>query len=157
MSTEILLRSAGNALVRAGTVLVQVRSAALTDEALTRLEQAVLAQRAASRGKLGAIAVIEETAELLSPTLRERQKTVIRGLLDDPRTYAALVVEGDGIKAGLFRTLARAVGRGNTRMRIVATQDEGIAWLLPAIDSSDRAAVERGLADARAAARSTAP
>lgn len=80
---------------------------------------------------------------------------MIRGLLDDPRTHA--VLESDGIKAGLFRTLARALGRGHTRMRIVATQDEGSAWLLQAIESSDRAGIERGLADARAAARGNAP
>lgn len=133
---EEVLCEAAHVLIAAPPLLVQVRRGVLTDDALTRIERCArdLRARFMRPGKtLGLVAVLEETAAVVSDEVRARQRRLIEAWLEGVDARIATMVVGDGLTPMLQRTVARGVMFGDPRVRITKTTEESAAWIAPHI------------------------
>jgi hypothetical protein len=117
----VLLDVAGNVLLRADRVLVQVRLGALTPEVLGAIEVPVRRLLQASKEPVGFIAILDESAPVADAEIRARQRSVITQLVARGNARLAVVIMGDGVGATLRRTLVRTTVLANPRVDICAT------------------------------------
>lgn len=152
---EVVFRSPGNLQARFGNVLLQIRTGKLTLEMLDAIERGARLTRASStRGKVGAIVIVDEGAELGDAAARKRQRELLREMLADKRSYVAVVVYGDGIRAPLIRTVTRMLTRGIDRLHWSDTPEDAIRWLCRELGNIDPGDLGKAVEEARALARS---
>lgn len=150
---EIVRSDADNTVGWIANVYVQVRTGRMTRAALKELEQTARLIRARTPGKVGAFAVLEEGAEVLSNEVRAEQKQVVGDLLADPRSYACAYIAGSGTKATLLRSITRLVTPTSPRVHNARSLEEGAAWLAGALGTHTAAEIVRIVEEVRAAAK----
>lgn len=131
---ETLYAERGNALVRASNTIVQVRTGAMTLVAMEAMMGAIKRLRGELVGKRGALLVLGERAEMVTPILRKRQMRHLAELVGDPLTTTAFVIEGATPGAELYRTLARADQHLASNGAVFSSVDEGARWLADAVE-----------------------
>jgi len=140
---EIVLCDADNTVAWAGNVCVQVRTGRMTAESLLHIESVARLMRVRTTGPVGAIAVLEEGAELVSGDVRAKQREVITRLMSDPRTFMAAVIAGDGVKSALLRSVTRLPA---------ADLPDAAAWMAEQLRTHTKARLLSIVAEVRAAA-----
>jgi hypothetical protein len=150
---EVLLEGEGNLLARHRNVVIQIRSGAMTREILQRMESAALLARATSGSSVGAIAVIEEGAELASAEVRREQAVVVRRLLGDPRTHFVSVVVGQSVANRAITSVMRLLLLNVPRLKQAATIDDAVTWLVQHVENVDARALHVAIGEARARLR----
>ncbi len=150
---EIVRSDADNTVGWIANVYVQVRTGRMTRAALKELESTARLIRARTPGKVGAFAVLEEGAEVLSNDVRAEQKQVVGDLLADPRSYACAYIAGSGTKATLLRSITRLVTPTSPRVHNARSLEEGAAWLAGALGTHTAAEIVRIVEEVRAAAK----
>jgi multisubunit Na+/H+ antiporter MnhC subunit len=131
--SETLYAERGNALLRSANVFVQVRTGAMTLIALEAMMGVIRRLRVGLTGKRGALLVLGERAEMVSPMLRKRQIQWLQEMIADPLMTTAFVVEGATPGAELYRTLARADQKLASNGAVFSTVEEGAHWLAAAV------------------------
>jgi hypothetical protein len=126
---SVIYRDEGNYLVVWDRVVIQVRTGALTLAALDVIEPAVHLARARLKLPVGALGILEPTAELPPPEVRKRQRAFFEAMLDTKGTFGALVVLGDGVEAFARRAVFRTLRFGRPGMRVFDDIATGAAWL----------------------------
>ena len=126
---EIAISDRHNTVAHHGNFMVQVRHGKMTPRALDRIESTVRLLRAAIKGPVGAILVMEQSARMASGDMRARQRRVIGDLLGDGRTHAVVVIEGAGVAAKMMRTVARTLLPSHQRVSVTADVASGAKWL----------------------------
>ena len=155
-SLSVLLEVGGNVLARHGSVIVQVRTGALSHEVFGALVANVRRLTPHKPGPIGMLAVIEADAEVVETEVRARQKDFVTRLLERPEVRMAVVVVGDDVAASMRRTMARMLVPSNERLRACGDVEEGCAFVGPHAGVPTAALVE-SVTEARAvAARSWA-
>lgn len=150
---EILVSDADNTVGWSGNLCVQVRTGKMTLAALQHLESATRLIRLRTPGLVGAFAVLEEGAEIMSNDIREKQKEVVTNLLADPRSYACAYIAGSGTKATLLRSITRLITPKGPRIHNASTIEEGTAWLAGVLGTHTPSEIARIVAQVRAIAR----
>lgn len=152
---EIILHRDGHLIARFQNVLIQVRSAMMTEHVLDRIESVARLLRVATPGLVGAVVIVEEGADLAPGPLRARQTAVVRELLADRRTYFVAVVVGESVVTRAVRTFMRLALMGVPRLSTAATPEAGVGWLCDQLGRPPKAellaAVERARATVSAA------
>jgi hypothetical protein len=129
-ATEILIDEGPNFVASYKNVVLQVRTGAMTVPALEHMVSILRLVRAKLRGKEGAlIAVLEESAELSSGSVRARQQELIRELLEHERSWVATIVDHGTAKGALLRTFMRLLVFGHGRAGVFGTPLEAGTWL----------------------------
>ncbi|MEW5850979.1 MAG: hypothetical protein AB2A00_19490 [Myxococcota bacterium] len=126
---EQLWSDSGNTVVRWRSVMVQVRRGALSMEGVEGIGRAAQAARAAMSGKMGALLILETTAEVPTPDVRDRQRDVLKSLMADERLHISSAVLGEGIAASMRRTVVRAIITGNPRVKVFSSVDDAVKHL----------------------------
>ncbi len=149
---EIVLCDADNTVAWAGNVCVQVRTGRMTAESLLHIESVARLMRVRTTGPVGAIAVLEEGAELVSSEVREKQREVIARLMSDPRTFVAAVIAGDGVKSALLRSVTRLLTPRTPRIHAAANLPDAVGWMAEQLKTHTPARLMSIVAEVRAAA-----
>jgi hypothetical protein len=126
---EVHVHDAHNVVASYANVLVQVRVGAMDITTLNRIESVARLLRTRHKGPVGAIGIVEESADLTDPATRARQREVMKSLLSDPRTYSAGVMPGDSVKAGLIRSFVRMILIGQPRFHVAHDLTDACVWL----------------------------
>lgn len=122
----VVVESPGNRVVRAGSLLVQVRWDVLDHTVLEQLQRYVAS---VARGtKLGFAAVLEEHAGFNRPDVRWRQKELIQRCLVDFDARVAVLIAGEGVASTMLRSVARLLVRSPV-VRITSSPREAADWL----------------------------
>ena len=132
--SETLYAERGNALLRVANVIVQVRTGAMTLVAMEAMMGTIKRLRGELVGKRGALLVLGERAEMVTPILRKRQMRHLAELVGDSLTTTAFVIEGATPGAELYRTLARADQHLASNGAVFSSVDEGARWLADAVE-----------------------
>lgn len=153
---EVFLNTENVTVVGYRNVLVQVRTGHIGLEEVDGISAIVRTMRVGQTGRCAMLAVLEETAEIPSQEVRARQGAAIRTLLEDPRSYGAVVIAGSGARATMLRAITRLLGVGRPRQAVCSTTTQAARWL--AEQQIAEASVLVGLADyTRTLARSPPP
>lgn len=130
---EELARLPGTLAACWGTVFLQVRRGALTEDVFDRVAAAARRHKVrVPRGTPhGIVAVVEEGAPIPDEDVRTKQRAAVQEQLKDAAARFATVVVGDGIEASLLRSASRGVVPSHPQLRIVARPEEASAWIAP--------------------------
>ena len=150
---EIVRSDADNTVGWVSNIYVQIRTGRMTLEALRELQSTARLIRARTPGKVGAFAVLEESAEVLGNEVRTEQKQVVGDLLADPRSYACAYIAGGGTKATLLRSIPRLITPSSPRVHTARSIEEGAAWLAGALGTHTAAEIVRIVESVREVAR----
>lgn len=150
---EIVTTDADNTVGWSANVCVQVRTGKMTLDALQHLESTTRLMRLRTPGLVGAFAVLEEGAEIMSNEIREKQREVVSGLLADPRSYAVAYIAGSGTKATLLRSITRLLAPKGPRIHNASNISEGASWLAGVLGTHTPEEITRIVARVRAVAR----
>lgn len=130
-ATTIHFSDARQALASCGNVFVTVLRAPMTIEAVEPLRRESLRMSQRFAGKCVSLAIIEPTAASpASPEVREATASFAR---ESHVMAAAIVIEGSGFRPAATRTLVAGmylVTKKSYPHKIVATAEEGAAWLV---------------------------
>ena len=127
-AVEVYIRSDEIFLGAYKAVMLQVRRGPLTLSMLDKIESFVRSVRAREGG--GAyVGVLEETAEVASGPVRQRQTALYKELLTHERSWAVTIVAAAGPRAALLRTMMRVVAFANPRLAIVDRPIDAGRWL----------------------------
>jgi len=126
---EILATDADNTIAWMANVFIQVRTGKMTIEAVKRLESTARLLRVRSVGNVGAIAVLENGAEMVTSQVRDVQREAVTSLMSDPRTYMTAVIAGDGVRATLLRSVTRFGAPKMPRLHSARNVREACEWL----------------------------
>lgn len=127
-AVEVFVDTDDYFLAAYGSLLLQVRRGPLTLSLLDRVESIVLSVRARQGG--GAfIGVLEDTAEVASGPVRERQTVLFKELLKHERSWAVTLIPGTGARSALLRTTMRIIAFSNPRLAIVNRSADAGQWL----------------------------
>ncbi|MGE0786362.1 MAG: hypothetical protein AB7S26_11785 [Sandaracinaceae bacterium] len=141
----------GTSLVRHANFLVQVRRGELTSRVLDRIsEETERLGVGLTRGAF--VGVVEESAEMPSRALRERQRRLISDWMERTDSRLAAVILGDTVGAKLIRTVSRLLV-DHPGVRVVGSVAEGRRWIEGHVDERARADIDAVIAYARRAAR----
>lgn len=128
-TVEIIATDADNTIAWMANVFVQVRTGRMTIDAVKRLESTARLLRVRSSGPVGAIAVLENSADVVSTAVRDAQRDAITRLMQDPRTFMTAVIAGEGVKATLLRSVARFVVPRMPRLHNALNVFHATEWL----------------------------
>lgn len=148
---EIVFHSDGHLIARLENVMIQVRSAAMNELVLDRIESTARLLRTAIRGPVGAIMIVEEGADLAASGVRGRQIAILRELLADRRTYAVGVAVGESVPIRAVRTFMRLALLGVPRFAMAATPEAAVRWLCGHLGRPAEAELLAAVGRARAA------
>ncbi len=149
-----LLDRNGHYVVTVGPVFVQVRAGVLTPADVREIGTHAHAFLAQHKGKVGALAVLEDTAAMPDTATREAQQTSLASLLDEDRVVLAGVVMGQDTDALLRRAVARGLLPGHRRKRTFTDTLEAVQWMAKEL-AIDVGPVSDVLEHARRAARAS--
>ncbi len=156
-AVEIISTDADNTIAWMSNVFVQVRTGKMTIDAVKRLESAARLLRVRSSGPVGAIAVLENGAEVVSGKVRDAQRGAVMSLMQDPRTFMTAVIAGDGVKATLLRSVTRFVAPKMPRLHSAVDLIHASEWLAKALGGEHSASELLALVEhVRAVARKNA-
>lgn len=144
----------GHYVTAVGPVFVQVRAGVLTVEDVREIGTYAHAFLAQHKGKVGALAVLEDTASMPDAATREAQQTSLVSLLDEERVVLAGVVTGQDTSALLRRAVARGLVAGNRRKRTFTDTLDAVQWMAKELDI-DGGPVSDVLEHARRSARAS--
>lgn len=150
---EILLSDADNTIARYGNVMFQIRTGRMTLDALARIESTARLLRVRTTGPVGGFAVLEESATVVPRDVRERQREVLAGLTNDPRTHLASVIIGDGVRATLLRSVIRLIAPRRPRVLMAANLVAAATWLEGALGEPPMAELLAAVEHVRSVAR----
>ena len=130
---EELARLPGTLAACWGTVFLQVRRGALTEDVFDRVAAAMRRHRIrVPRGiPHGIVAVVEEGAPIPAEDVRMKQRAAVQEHLKDPTSRFATVVVGESLEASLLRSASRGVVPSHPQLRIVPRVEEAAAWIAP--------------------------
>lgn len=126
---EVLFSDSDNTIARSKHVMFQVRVGTMTHQRLAAIEQAVRLSRAQRGGVLGAMIVMEDTAEVPPPDVRAAQRALVEDLLADSEVRVGIVIPGQGVKSMLLRTVLRTGFAWSSTVKIGATVEEAARWI----------------------------
>lgn len=156
-AVEIIASDADNTIGWMANVFVQVRTGKMTIEAVKRLESTARLLRVRSAGPVGAIAVLENSAEVVSSKVRDAQRGAVLSLMQDPRTFMTAVIAGEGVKAALLRSVTRFVAPKMPRLHSAVDLIHASEWLAKALGGEHSASELLALVEhVRAVARKSA-
>ena len=123
--SEVLWTAPGHVTARWHNVFIQVRSGALTFEALDAIETGARLTRAQLKRAIpyGAMIVILAGAPAVQGEVAVRQRELLQTLNADERLHVAVALEGEGPAVVMKRVLARAAMRSKRRHICVSVQD----------------------------------
>jgi hypothetical protein len=128
-AVEIIATDPDNTIGWMANVFVQVRTGRMTIDAVKRLESTARLLRVRSSGPVGAIAVLENSAEVVSTEVRDAQRDAVTSLMQDPRTFMTAVIAGEGVKATLLRSVTRFVAPKMPRLHNALNLFHATEWL----------------------------
>jgi hypothetical protein len=128
-AVEIIATDADNTIGWMANVFVQVRTGRMTIDSVKRLESAARLLRVRSSGPVGAIAVLESTADVVPSGVREAQRDAVTSLMQDPRTFMTATIAGEGVKATLLRSVSRFVAPKMPRVHTAPNLFHATEWL----------------------------
>lgn len=156
-AVEIIATDADNTIAWMANVFVQVRTGRMTIEAVKRLESTARLLRVRSSGPVGAIAVLESTADVVSSEVRDAQREAVSSLMQDPRTFMTAAIAGDGVKATLLRSVTRFVAPKMPRVHNALNLHHATEWLAKSLGGEHSASELLALVEhVRAVARKSA-
>ncbi len=129
--TTIHFRDRRQALASSGHVFVTVLREPMTIEAVEPLRRESFRTSQRCGGKCATLAIIEPTAA--SPASAEVREATAAFARETDIMAAAIVIEGSGFRPAATRTLIAGmylVTRKSYAHKIVATVEEGAAWLV---------------------------
>jgi hypothetical protein len=126
---EVLFSDSDNTIARSKDVMFQVRVGTMTHQRLAAIEQAVRLSRAQHGGVLGALIVMEDTAEVPPPDVRVAQRALVEDLLAESGVRVGIVIPGRGVKSMLLRTVLRTGFAWSRTVKISSTVEEGAQWI----------------------------
>lgn len=132
-AVEIIASDADNTIAWMANVFVQVRTGRMTVDAVQRLESTARLLRVRTTGPVGAIAVLESSAEVVSNEVRDAQREAVIRLMQDPRTFMTAVIAGAGVKATLLRSVTRFVAPKMPRLHSALNLFHATEWLAKAL------------------------
>lgn len=144
----------GHYVTAVGPIFVQVRAGGLSVADVREIGTHAHAFLAQHHGRVGALAVLEDTAVMPDTATREAQQTSLASLLDEDRVLLAGVVVGHDTDALLRRAVARGLVAGHRRKRTFSDALEAVQWLAKEL-SIDGGPVSDVLERARRAARAS--
>lgn len=124
---EVIYRDAGNLVGVYGSLLLQVRSGALTCETIDRI-LAARSRLIESGSRVAMIAVLEEGAPIPDRAVRAYQKEVL-GTSTNEAGAMAVAILGASVGATMLRTAARTNTLVRDRVRIASTVESACRWL----------------------------
>lgn len=151
---EVTLEAPGNLVARFRNVLIQVRTGTMTMRMLDDIERSGRLMRAAApHGRVGAVIIVEETADVPEASVRKRQRDVLRDMTAHSQTYLAGAICGGGVKTSLLRTLTRAITGGMERIYSARSPEDAVEWLADKLESLSAVELGRAVDRARELAR----
>ncbi len=151
---EVTLETPGNLVARFRNVLIQVRTGTMTMRMIDDIERSGRLMRAAApRGNVGAIVIVEETAEVPDAGVRKRQRNVLRDMTTHSQTFLAGAICGGSVKTSLLRTVTRAVTRGMERIYSARTPEAAVEWMADKLGNVSAVELGRAVDYARELAR----
>lgn len=154
-AVEIISTDCDNTVAWMGNVFVQVRTGRISVEAVNRMQSVARLLRVRTTGPVGAIAVLESGAEVVTSAIREKQREAVMGMMADPRTYMTAVIAGTGVKAALLRSVTRFVAPRMPRLHTARDIPDATAWLASSLGDRSAAELCELIAHVRAVARET--
>jgi hypothetical protein len=152
--SRVFLDRDGHYVTAVGPVFVQVRAGPISVEVVREIGTHAHAFLAQHKGKVCALAVLEDTATMPDAATREAQQTSLVSLLDEERVLLAGVVMGQDTDALLRRAVARGLVSGNRRKRTFTGTLDAVQWLAKEL-AIDAGPVSDVLEHARRAARAS--
>jgi len=119
----------GHYVTAVGPVFVQVRAGILSVADVREIGTHAVAFLAQCHGKVGALAVLEDTAAMPDAATRGAQQTSLASLLDEERVVLAGVVMGQDTDALLRRAVARGLVPGHRRKRTFTDTLQAVQWI----------------------------
>lgn len=127
---EVFRSDQDNYVASYKNVFVQVRTGKVTRQVVDHIEALIRLLLARSMGQpVGAVLIIEETAELPDAETRSIQTAAFRANFRSPRAHAAYVVIGNGPKATLLRAFGRLLAAGQARLVVFGSTEHAAQWM----------------------------
>ncbi|MCA9605531.1 MAG: hypothetical protein KC619_08045 [Myxococcales bacterium] len=134
---DVLYRSSALVLTHWENVMVQYRTGPLTPEGLRHVASTARLVRTRRKGKVGLIALLAEDAPMPSTETRKLQRSLIREMMADERSYIVGVARGESTAAHLLRSALRLIVPGLQRMEVCADMTAAARWLAPRLAQTE--------------------